>query len=87
MPQTIEVALNDRGQIVIAEPLQTRLGLMPGMALIVEQEDAHSVRLRPQLIDEGGILVALGEPAGSLLDVVREERERYLAEIAQRGNP
>ncbi len=87
MLQTVQVSLDERGQIIISEPLRTRLGLMPGMALIVEQEDAHSVRLRPQLIDEGGILVALGEPVGNLLDVVREERERYLAELARRGHP
>ncbi len=87
MLQTVQVSLDERGQIIISEPLRTRLGLMPGMALIVEKEDAHSVRLRPQLIDEGGILVALGEPVGNLLDVVREERERYLAELARRGHP
>ena len=87
MSQNIQISLNERGQIIISEPLRTRLGLTPGMALIVEEEDAHSVRLRPQLSDKGGILVALGEPAGNLMDVVREERERYLAELAQRGNP
>ena len=62
MNQTIEVSLDDQGRMVIPSPLQTDLGLSPGMTLVVEEGNKGELRLRvqtepPLLVDKQGVLV------------------------------
>jgi len=50
------------GRILIPAAVQSRLGLSPGMSLVVEEGDQGSVRLRvqsepPVLVDKAGVLV------------------------------
>ncbi len=49
MSQVIELSVDDLGRIIIPASLQSRLGLSPGMMLLVEKEDDGGVRLSPPL--------------------------------------
>ena len=81
MNQVIEVSLDDLGRILIPATLRSRLGLSPGMTLVVEKGDKGGVRLRlqsepPMLVDKGGVLVVRAEPLSDLANVTRHERDR-----------
>lgn len=59
MSGLIEVSVDNQGCIVIPPEVQARLGLLPGMTLIVEERDKGEVCLRiqkepPALIVKGG---------------------------------
>ena len=89
MNRLIEVSLDDLGRILIPAELQGRLGLSPGMTLIVEQGEKDGVRLRPQsespeLVDKEGVLVVRAEPLGNLANVTRRERDRRVVDLLQR---
>ncbi len=90
MSDVIEVELDELNRIVISPDLRRRLGLAPGMTLIVEEEGSGRVALHIQpepalLIDKGGVLVATGELVDDITDIVREERDRQAIETLQRG--
>ena len=62
MSQVIKISLDDMGRILIPAAVQSRLGLSPGMSLVVEEGDQGGVRLRvqselPVLVDKAGVLV------------------------------
>lgn len=78
-----EVQVDDKGQIRIPSRIRKRLGLEPGMTLIVEQGEAEDVNLRiqpeqPILFYKEGILVARVTPLEDIdiEEFVRQERER-----------
>ena len=78
MDQVIKVSLDDMGRILIPAAVQSRLGLSPGMSLVVEKADEDGVRLRiqsepPVLIDKAGVLVVRAEPIGDLINATRRE--------------
>jgi len=84
MSQGIKISLDDMGRILIPAAVQSRLGLSPGMRLVVEEGDQGSVRLRvqsepPVLVDKGGVLVVRAEPLSDLTDVTRHERNRRVS--------
>lgn len=90
MNQIIQISLDDLGRVLIPAALRSRLGLKPGMLLVVETAEQGSVRLRVQeesaaLIEKDGLLVFAGEPIGDIGNVVREERERYNQEQIRRA--
>jgi len=91
MNEAIEVSLDGEGGIVIPASVRRRLGLSPGMMLIVEQADDGSVRLRsspgPVLVDEGGVLVLHSEVEDDLTDVVRRERDSRVEDLVRRVGP
>jgi AbrB family looped-hinge helix DNA binding protein len=90
MNQVIQISLDDLGRILIPAPLRSRLGLKPGMTLVVEDTEQGGVQLRVQeesaaLIEKDGLLVIRAEPIGDLTNVVRQERERRTQELIQRS--
>ncbi|MBU4225107.1 MAG: division/cell wall cluster transcriptional repressor MraZ [Chloroflexi bacterium] len=90
MNRTIEVSLDDAGRILIPAKSRNRLGLAPGMMLVVETGEKGSVRLRiqpgtPTLIDKNGILVVRARPLGDLADVTRRERDSRVNDLMQRA--
>jgi bifunctional DNA-binding transcriptional regulator/antitoxin component of YhaV-PrlF toxin-antitoxin module len=91
MDQEIEISLDGMGRILIPATVQSRLGLSPGMSLVVEESDQEGVRLRiqsepPVLINKAGVLVVRAEPIGDLADVTRRERDRRVSELFHRAN-
>lgn len=89
MNRVIEVSLDDLGRILIPAELRGRLGLSPGMTLIVEKGEKDGVRLRPQsespeLVEKEGVLVVRAEPLGDLANVIRRERDRRVFDLSQR---
>jgi bifunctional DNA-binding transcriptional regulator/antitoxin component of YhaV-PrlF toxin-antitoxin module len=91
MSQVIKISLDDMGRILIPAAVQSRLGLSPGMSLVVEEGDQGSMRLRvqsepPVLVDKGGVLVVRAEPLSDLADVTRNERNRRVFDLLQRAN-
>jgi len=89
MSQEIQVAVDDKGRILIPEAVQSRLGLSPGMNLVVEKGDQGNVRLcvqsrPPVLVDKAGVLVVRAEPLGDLTNVIRHERDRRVFDLLQR---
>jgi len=89
MNQVIEVSLDDLGRILIPAALRSRLGLSPGMTLVVEKGDQGGVRLRlqsepPMLVDKGGVLVVRAEPLRDLDNITRHERDRRVFDLLQR---
>jgi len=81
MGEVIELSLDERDRIWVSAAVQDRLGLLPGMTLIVEEGDHRGVRLRPQselvtVVDKAGVLVVRAKPVDDLGDVARRERQR-----------
>lgn len=90
MNQVIEVSLDDLGRILIPSEIRSRIGLSPGMTLIVEKGDQGGVRLRihselPTLVDKGGVLVARVKPLSDLTNITRHERDRRVFDLLQRA--
>jgi bifunctional DNA-binding transcriptional regulator/antitoxin component of YhaV-PrlF toxin-antitoxin module len=91
MSQVIKISLDGMGRILIPAAVQSRLGLSPGMSLVVEKEDQGGVRLRiqsepPVLVDKAGVLVVKSEPISDLANVTRRERDRRVFDLLQRVN-
>lgn len=89
MSQIIQLSLDDVGRILVPAWVREKLGLAPGMTLVVENDNEGSVRLRVQpqeqaLIREEGILVARGEPLVDLDDVTRHERDERVSDLVTR---
>ena len=88
MSTTIEVEVDDTNRILIPVELQNRLGLHPGMTLVVE-EGQGGVALHVQseaalLINKGGVLVAQVEGLADIANAVRQEREQQALDPMQR---
>jgi bifunctional DNA-binding transcriptional regulator/antitoxin component of YhaV-PrlF toxin-antitoxin module len=91
MSDVIEVELDELNRILISPDLRQRLGLAPGMTLIVEEDRSGRVALHiqpesAQLIDKGGILVASVELLDDIAEAVGQERERQALDPAQRAH-
>ena len=91
MSQVVKISLDGMGRILIPAAVQSRLGLSPGMSLVVEKEDQGGVRLRiqsepPVLVDKAGVLVVKAEPISDLANVTRRERDRRVFDLLQRAN-
>ena len=88
MEQQKTLGLDDQGRIVVPEVIKERLGLAPGMTLVVEAGDDGEVRLRreeePRLVKEGNIWVVDGEPMEDLVEFTSRERERRHEELLKR---
>jgi bifunctional DNA-binding transcriptional regulator/antitoxin component of YhaV-PrlF toxin-antitoxin module len=88
MSQPIELSLDDEGRILVPLAVRDRLGLSPGMTLVVEQGEDEDLRLRveegPELIDKGGVLVVTGQILEDLTDVVQRERDARAHELMRR---
>ncbi len=87
MVQRVEVEVDDRGRIGLPPALRDRLGLTPGMTLVVEQESAGGTYLRvreepARVVIKQGVFVIQAEPAGEFGDPVRELREERIASVA-----
>lgn len=90
MNQTIQISLDDLGHILIPAALRRRMGLKPGMTLVVEDAEQDGVQLRVQeepsaLIEKDGLLVFAGEPISDITNVVQEERERQIQALTRRA--
>ena len=87
MGQTVEVTLDELGRITIPAALKDRLGLAPGMTLLVEKGEEEQLHLRvqpePELVDKGGVLVVRSEPIEDLTDITRRERDRRVLNLVQ----
>jgi AbrB family looped-hinge helix DNA binding protein len=86
MGQLIKVTVDSQGCIIIPPEIQDRLGLSPGMVLVVEERDEGELCLRvrqelPEIVDKQGVLVVRAKAVGNLADVVRNERDRRLSEL------
>ena len=88
MSTVIEVEVDAANRIFIPAELQNRLGLQPGMTLVVEEEQGgvalHVQAGSPMLVDKGGVLVAQVESIGDITDIVRQERDRRMLELLSR---
>ena len=90
MSDQIEVSVDSHGCITIPADVQERLGLSPGMTLIVEERETGEVCLRvqkelPELVDKQGVLVVKSEAIGDLDKAVKDERDRRLSELIERA--
>lgn len=90
MAQAIEVTIDNHGGIMLPRELKNRLGLLPGMTMVVEQDDAEGVCLRvqaesPQLVDKQGIIVIRAESSEDLTNVIRSTRDQRLSELLNRS--
>lgn len=86
MSEHIEVILDDQGRLVLPSPLQRRLGLTPGMTLVVERETPGAAYLKvqdekPRLVDKKGVLVVQVQPLDDIENVVRQERDRRATDL------
>jgi hypothetical protein len=88
MSQRVEVELDDQDRLVLPSSVGRRLGLLPGMTLVVEQETGDVAYLRvqreqPRLVEKGGVLVVEAEPVAELDESVRREREQRMADLSR----
>jgi AbrB family looped-hinge helix DNA binding protein len=89
MNQTFQISLNELGRILIPASLRQRLGLKPGMTLVVEEAEQEQVQLRvldesAGLVEKDGLLIFTGEIDGDITNVVKEARERRAQELVER---
>ena len=89
MEQTIEVSLDNKGHIFIPRAILKRLGLTPGMSLVVEDGDDNNIHLHaqpehPRLIDKDGVLVVSVEPLSDLTGITQRERNRRVISLLER---
>jgi bifunctional DNA-binding transcriptional regulator/antitoxin component of YhaV-PrlF toxin-antitoxin module len=91
MGQTIEVSIDNHGGILLPQELKNRLGLLPGMTMVVEEGDEERVCLRvrtesPELVDKQGIIVVRAESSEDLTNVTRRARDRRVSDLLQRAD-
>jgi bifunctional DNA-binding transcriptional regulator/antitoxin component of YhaV-PrlF toxin-antitoxin module len=91
MTQRVEVELDDQGRLIVPHHLQQQLGLFSGATVVVEDEtdEVAYVRLQPEqprLINKDGVLVVQALPLRDFTTMVRDERERHMADMLRRGN-
>ncbi|MFL5802551.1 MAG: AbrB family transcriptional regulator [Roseiflexaceae bacterium] len=88
MSTVIEVEVDEANRILIPADLQNRLGLQPGMTLVVQEgQDGVALHVQaesPVLVDKGGVLVAQVEPIGDMIDIVRQERDHRIIDLLHR---
>jgi AbrB family looped-hinge helix DNA binding protein len=90
MSDVVHVELDSANRILIPAEIQQRLGLSPGMTLLVEADKGGGVALTiqseevPTLINEGGVLVANVAAVEDLAGFVREERALRALDITER---
>jgi bifunctional DNA-binding transcriptional regulator/antitoxin component of YhaV-PrlF toxin-antitoxin module len=82
--------VDDQDRILVSAELRSRLGLSPGMTLVVEEGDKDAVCLRLQsdaleLVDKGGVLVVRARPLSDLTNVTQRERDRRVFDLLQRA--
>jgi len=90
MGQTIEVSIDNHGGILLPQELKNRLGLLPGMTMVVEEDDEERVCLRvrtesPELVDKQGIIVVRAESSEDLTNVTRRARDRRVSDLLHRA--
>lgn len=91
MGRTIEVSIDNHGGILLPQELKNRLGLLPGMTMVVEEDDEKRVCLRvrtesSELVDKQGIIVVRAESSEDLTNVTRRVRERRVSELLHRAD-
>lgn len=90
MNETIQISLDEIGNILIPVSIRERLHLSPGMTLVVEKGELGGVRLRVQtkqtsLVEKDGVLVAHVTALSDLSDITRHERDRRVFGLLQRA--
>lgn len=90
MAQAIEVTIDNHGGIMLPRELKNRLGLLPGMTMVVEKNDSEGVCLRvqaesPRLVDKQGIIVIRAESSEDLTNVISSTRDQRLSELLNRS--
>lgn len=90
MRRTVEVSVDERGDILVPAAVQEKLGLVPGMVLKVVADEHGNLRLRAErnheiLVEKDGVLVASVEAEGDLDRVVRDVREERSQKVLQGG--
>lgn len=88
MEVVVEGSLDDAGHILMPAAIRERLGLSPGMTLVVEEGDGDDLRLTaqskpPTLADKAGVLVIRAESLSSLDNVTRRIRDQRVLELVQ----
>jgi bifunctional DNA-binding transcriptional regulator/antitoxin component of YhaV-PrlF toxin-antitoxin module len=91
MGQTIEVSIDNQGGILLPQELKNRLGLSPGMTMLVEEDDQERVCLRvrtesPKLVDKQGVIVVRAEISDDLTNITRRERDYRLSDLLHRAD-
>ena len=89
MAQIIEVSIDNHGGILLPQELKNRLGLLPGMTMVVEEDDEKRVCLRvltesPELVDKQGIIVVRAESSDDLTNVTRRARDHRVSDLLDR---
>lgn len=91
MGQTIEISIDNHGGILLPSDLKNRLGLSPGMTMIVEvdEEDRICLRVQPEspgLVDKQGIIVVKAESSEDLGNITRRTRDDRVLDLLQRAD-
>lgn len=93
MSELLEVTLDEQGRITIPERIRARLGLLPGMTVLLEAEEdvlhLHPGDRTAHLIEKDGILVATGELEADPTDLIprlRERRAAYILRLKDRAS-
>jgi len=89
MVEQTEVSVDSQDRIMIPAQIRRRLGLAPGMTLVVEEREKGEICLRvqkafPELVDKEGVLVVRSQATGDLAEAVEHEHGRRLSELLQR---
>ena len=89
MLKTVEVKVDESGNILIPSSLCDQLRLAPGMTLVVERGENGGLRLRaqpeaPALVQKEGVLVARTVPLEDLSDATERSRQQRLQQLLDR---
>lgn len=87
----MEVTVDKFGRIVIPKELRDELGLGPGTALRIDRREQDLVlsplQETPELVEQDGLLIYVGEPVGDVVGAVAADRAARLRRIHKRERP
>ena len=89
MLRTLQISVDEQGNLLLPSTIQDQIHLTPGTTLIVEDDAEGALRLRVQnkdsvLAEKEGVVVARVKAWGDLSDIVRQERDRRALDLLQR---
>lgn len=92
MVQRVEVEVDEQGRITVPPVVRDRLGLKPGMMLIVEQGQPDRTYLcvcddEARLVAKDGVIVVEGELIGEVSNAVRRERDDRVERLVRQAVP
>lgn len=87
MDTSFVVTIDEKGTIRVPDNISAQLGLLPGMSLVVEQDEGNGISLRidpdeARLVDKEGVLVIDAEPLVDVTQFIHLHRSERISHLS-----